>query len=259
MVYNIKEYKPISDTPIKRVQELAIARKIIEILNKNKYSLEDFVQKNNNYQNFLKNNNIDTVVKHFGNTLNEADYTLIIERLREITKLKQKFSDENVKTTKFDDKEYNSFKGEDKTYFLDNSNSEKTINEQMKDLQASNSKFQSTDTKQNTENMFKELESNIKESVKLQFLSDVNIQSLSKEELALFNVAVNYQKNTNHIIRIDFNKGIIVDENDNIKKIEKINGIYFIKTDENSETKENEMSYQKQLTLTPNNTSIYNN
>ena len=70
MIYNFKEYKPIFDTPMKRQQELAISRKIMDLLNKNKYdNLEEFITKNNNYQDFLKKNNMSTVIKHFGNTL----------------------------------------------------------------------------------------------------------------------------------------------------------------------------------------------
>ena len=83
MVYNFKEYKAIFDTPMKRSQEFAISSKIMDLLNKNKYeSLEEFISKNTHYQDFLKNNNMENVVKHFGNTLTEEDYTRILEHLR---------------------------------------------------------------------------------------------------------------------------------------------------------------------------------
>ena len=55
MIYNFKEYIPSFDTPMKRQQEIAISRKIMDLLNKNKYdNLEEFIAKNSNYQNFLK-------------------------------------------------------------------------------------------------------------------------------------------------------------------------------------------------------------
>ena len=74
----------------------------------------------------------------------------------------------------------------------------------------------------------------------------------------MFNAALNYQKTTNHIVRIDFKKAIIINEEDNIHKIDKVNGIYLIKTEENNlENNENNMSKQKQLTLTP--STIYGN
>ena len=46
MIYNLKEYELIFDTPMKRQQELAVARKIMNLLNKNKYdNLEEFKNK----------------------------------------------------------------------------------------------------------------------------------------------------------------------------------------------------------------------
>ena len=128
MVYNFNEYKPSFDTPLKRQQELAVSRKIMGLLNKNKYDdLEEFITKNSDYQNFLKNNNMGTVVKHFGNTLKEKDYVQILENLRTLTKEKKDFEKDNIKTTNIDNKQYNTFKGEDKTYFIDNSRSNKSI------------------------------------------------------------------------------------------------------------------------------------
>ena len=182
MVYNFKEYKAVFDTPMKRQQELAIARKIMDLLNKNKYdNLEEFITKNGNYQDFLKHNNMQIVIKHFGNTLKEEDYIKILENLRTLTIEKQKFEKENIKTVNIDDKQFNSFKGQDKTYFIDNSGENKSLEEQMKDLQSTQQKFQTPDQKQNTENMFKELEKK-KDTLNLQYLHDINYDLLSNEE-----------------------------------------------------------------------------
>ena len=57
-----------------------------------------------------------TVIKHFGNTLKEEDYIKILENLRILAKTKQDFEKDNIKTTNIEDKQYNSFKGEEKTY-----------------------------------------------------------------------------------------------------------------------------------------------
>lgn len=252
MIYNFKEYKLIFDTPTKREQEMAIVNKIIDLLNKNKYdNLEEFIVKNNTYETFLKNNNLDNVVKHFGNTLNDIDFKNILENLRKLTKDKQSFKIDTIKTTIIDDKEYNSFKGKDKTYFIDNSNTNKSIEEQMKELQHTEQTFQTPNAEINTENMFKEFEKTKKESLKLSYLSSIQTEDLNNIEYELFNVALNYQLNTNQIIRIDLQKGVIVDEQDNIMKIEKENGQYTIIKDENGidkdVTPEKTTSYQKQL------------
>lgn len=258
MVYNFKEYKPIFDTPLKREQEIAVARKIMDLLNNNKYeSLEDFITKNNSYQNFLKDNSMDIVVKHFGNTLTEQDYTQILENLRVLTKTKQSFERENIRTANIGDREYNSFKGQDQTYFIDNSRTDKSIEDQMKGLQNSGQDFQTSDMRQNTENMFKELETK-KEGFNLSYLTEINYDLLTNEEKIIFGIAVDYQQSINELIRVDLKKGIIVDKEDNIMKIEKENGEFHIVGDENAEkTKTEEKSYQK--VITPTNNSIYSN
>ena len=62
------------------------------------------------------------------------------------------------------------------------------------------------------------------------------------------------------IIRIDLEKGIIVNEQNQIMKIEKNNGNFSITKEENGVKKEikiKEKSFQK--TLTPSNNTIYSN
>lgn len=260
MVYDFKEYKAIFDTPMKRQQELAVARKIMDILNKNKYNnLEEFITKNSNYQDFLKNNNMQTVIKHFGNTLKEEDYVKILENLKVLTKNKQNFEKENIKTTNIDDKQFNSFKGEDKTHFIDNSESNKSIEEQMKDLQPTQQDFQTSNQEKNTENMFKELERK-KEGLNLHYLNEINYELLNNEEKELFQIARNYQQSVEGVIRVDLKKGIIVDKLDNIIKIEKNNGEFVIIKDENGVQKEEEVNKKSfQKTLKPNNNTIYGN
>lgn len=255
MVYNSKKYKPVFNTPMKRQQELAIATKIMSLLNKNKYdNLNEFIAKNNNYQNFLQNNEMENVVKHFGNTLTQDDFKIILENLKNLAKAKQDFEKDNIKTTNIGDKEFNSFEGDNKTYFIDNSNSNKTIEEQMKDLQTTQNNFQTSSIKQNTENMFKELENNKKESLNLRYLNEIDASKLNFEEYELYQIAINYQLEKGEPIRIDLQRGILVDIKDNITKINKKNGEFSIISDTDSTQKANnveEKSYQKQLKLMP--------
>lgn len=259
MVYNLKEYKPMFDTPMKRQQELAVSRKIMYLLNKNKYDdLEEFITKNGNYQDFLNKNNMSTVIKHFGNTLKEEDYIKILENLRTLTKAKKDFERENIKTTNLDNKQFNSFKGENKTYFIDNSNSNKTIEEQMKDMQSTSEAFQTADQKKNTEKMFKELEEK-KEGLNLYYLNEINYDLLNNEEKILFQIANNYQQGIDGVIKVDLKKGIIVDELDNISKIEEVNGEFTIIKEENGKKKEETTTKSFQKTLTPSRNTIYSN
>ena len=257
MVYNFKEYKALFDTPAKRQQELAIARKIMDLLNKNKYdNLEVFIDKNRNYQDFLKNNNMTNVVKHFGNTLKEDDYNRILENLKLLSITKQSFNKDIIKTTNIDDKQFNTLEGQDKTYFINNSDSHKTIEEQMNDLQPTEEQFQTSDPNKNTENLFKELERR-KQSLNPLLLSDINYYELNDNQRELFQIAYNYQQSINSTIKLDLNNQVMVDAENNIIKITKQNGETKIQKEDNIEEKVEEKGKSWQKQLTPNLNTIY--
>lgn len=262
MVYNCEEYKPLFDTPMKRIQEIAIATVIMKILNKNKYdNLNEFITKNPNYQDFFKKFSTEPIILNFRHELKhfkEDDYIKILENLRLLTKSKKEFEQENIKTTNLADKQFSSFRGKDKTYFIDNSGEKKTVEEQMKDLQPTQEKFQTADQKENTENLFKELE-NRNIGLNLHYLNEINYDSLNNEEKLLFQIAQNYQKNIKGIIRIDLKKGIIVDEEENIMKIEETNGEFTITKEENGVEKKQQPSKVPQKRLIPSKNTLYSN
>jgi len=265
MKYIYKEYKHVFDTPAKMQQETAIVNKIMDLLNKNKYdNIYEFINKNQTYQDFLKNNDLVNVVKHFGNTLNEEDFKRIQNEMVKLTEKKKDFEKENIKTTNINDKEYNSYKGENKTYFLDNSNSNMTIERQLEELQTTEEKFQTSDVKENTNAMMNELEKNKKESLNLNYLNNVNINNLNDRQKQIFNAAANYQLDNNKPIRVDLDKELIVDEEDNIMKIEKNGDSFDIISDKNNEVKTIEKEETKepktfQKTLIPSTNTIYSN
>ena len=260
MTYNIREYKPKFDTPMKREQEICIVNIIMDLLNKNKYNnLDDFISKNSNYQDFLKKNYKENVVKHFGNSLEDKDYIFILKNLEILTKQKKSFDSENIKITIIDDKEYVSYHGEYNDFFFDNSNSNKNIEDQMKDVQPTQDKFQSPDIKNNTENIMKELMENKKEVLDLHYLNEIDYNSLNAHEKNLYEIARNYQIEHNSIIKIDLGRALIVDENNTIIKIENENGELNLnsgKINENN-SKENSKQFTKTLSTTP--ITLYSN
>ena len=263
MKYNYKEYRAMTvfDTPMKFQQEIAITSRIFELLNKNNYDdLEKFINDNQTLQDFIKKQNMNIVLRHFGNTLKEEDYVKILNNLRELTKKKQEFEAENIKTADIDDKQYNSFKGEDKTYYLDNStNSDKKIEDEMKDLQSKDENFQTIDSKKNTENMFKELETK-KESLNLRSLEEINYDNLNEDQKAIIDVVKDYQDALGYPLRVDIERGLIVDKDDNIRKINYNTGNVTITSDENNYQQETVIETkvpQKSLVMSPN--TIYSN
>ena len=265
MVYIYKEYQHIFDTPAKMEQESVVASKIMDLLNKNKYdNIYDFINKNQTYQDFLKRNDLTNVVKHFGNTLTEDDFKRIQSELVKLYEKKKSFEKDNIKTTNIDDKQYTSYEGEQKTYFFDNSNTNMSLERQMEELQKTEQKFQTSDPTKNTENMMTELENNKKENLNFIKLNELDITKLNDVQKEFVKIAANYQLSTPQPIRIDIERGIIVDEFNNIMKIEK-NGNEFSIIGDNNSQKENlntedlakEKTFQK--TLTPSLNTIYSN
>lgn len=255
MIYKNEEYKPLFDTPMKKIQEIAIATAIMKILNKNKYdNLEEFIAKNPNYQDFLKKFDTEPIILNFRHELNhfkEEDYIKVLENLRLLTKTKKEFEQENIKTTNLDNKKFGSLKGSDKTYIVETSRYKKDIEEKMRDLQPTQEQFQTSNRKQNAENLFRELESR-QEGLSLHSLNEINYDALGNEEKLLFQIAESYQKDSNGVICVDLKKGIIVDEDDNIMKIEEVNGEFTITKNENGVEKQEQPTKVHQKTLIPN-------
>lgn len=251
MLYVFKEYESTFDTPLKRQQEQAIARKIMTLLNNKKYStLDSFVASNQDYHTFLKNNNFENVVKHFGNSLNQEDYNVIIQNLKTLTSKKESFEKESIKETKIDNKEYVALNASDKTYYVDNTG-QKPIEEQMKDLQTSQEIFQTSDPRKNADNMFKELHDNVKTSIEPVLLHQIDETKLNEDEKKTLDTAVNYQMQNGVEVKLDVNKGVMIDENENIKKINVEGEETQVQEEEKSQDLKN--GYQKTLVLSPNN------
>ena len=75
----------------------------------------------------------------------------------------------------------------------------------------------------------------------------------------LFQVSDNYQQSLDGVIRVDLKKGIIVDENDDIMKIQKRNGEFAIMKEEDGIEKEATQAKSYQKTLTTSKNTIYSN
>jgi hypothetical protein len=237
MTYNYKtDYEHIFDTPAKKQQESVIVNKIMDLLNKNKYDdIHDFIKRNDTYQDFLKNNNLETVVKHFGNTLNETDYKNILNAIVKVSEKKNDFEKDKIQTKNVDGKEYTIYDGEKKDYIFDNSHSNMTIERQMEELQKTQNQFQSTDGKKNTDLMMEELEKEKKESLHLQYLHEIDLTKLNKEQKDMFNLAANIQLDSTEPIRIDFERKLLVTESNDIMKIDNRDGNLTVIDEKNEE------------------------
>ena len=245
MEYKFNEYERVMDTPDKRLEEKAIVERIMLILNENKKfnSLDDFINKNKTIDEFKSNNNMDIVLKHFGNKLKQEDYEKILNSLKKLNEQKLSFDKDGIKKSNIEDNEYITYEGKDENIYLNNSYSDKSIEEQMKYLQEENSDLQTSDTKENTERIMKELKKDKKIELTLRYLNEINYEVLNEEQQQLFKFVFEYQKNLNELVRVDLDEKVMVDNNENIIKIEKIDGEFkFINSNEkySNEEKDNE-------------------
>lgn len=226
MEYKFKEYERAIDAPTKKLEERAIVEKIMSILNENKKysSLEDFYNANSTIDEFKKNNEMENVLKHFGNKINQSEYEKIINNLKKLTEQKLSFDKDDINISQIDDKKYVTYEGKDEKFYLNDSYTDIGIDQQLSNLQKESTEFQTADTKENTELLMKEMKKNKKMDLILRYLNEINYEVLNEEQQELFKFAFEYQKNSTGLIRIDLDEKIMVDEEDNIIKLEKIDG-----------------------------------
>lgn len=226
MEYKFKEYERAIDAPTKKIEERAIVEKIMSILNENKKysSLEDFYNANSTIDEFKKNNEMENVLKHFGNKINQSEYEKIINNLKKLTEQKLSFDKDDINISQIDDKKYVTYEGKDEKFYLNDSYTDIGIDQQLSNLQKESTEFQTADTKENTELLMKEMKKNKKMDLILRYLNEINYEVLNEEQQELFKFAFEYQKNSTGLIRIDLDEKIMVDEEDNIIKLEKIDG-----------------------------------
>lgn len=263
MVYNYdKDYTHVFDKPSKRDDEICVAKKIIEFLNNNKYdNIYDFITRNQTYQDFLKNNEMENVIKHFGNNLSEADFRLIQDKMIKITQEKMTSDKKSIKTTHIDGQEFVSVEGKEEPNFFDNSHSNMSFEREMDEVQKTQRDFQTTDAKENTENIVKDMKKDKKENLNLSYIHEIDISKLNEKQKEIFDIVVNYQLDNPKPIRVDLDRGIIVNSENIISKVEKNNGEFSITSENEEKThleeKKEEKTFQK--SLTPSSNTIYSN
>ena len=242
MHYDLKEFYPEFSLEFKTIKknsaEKAFVKYIFDVLNKKKYKdIDSFYIHNSNFYLFLENyikekGRTNSIVKlkanvlsaHFGESLTEDDYQLIIRSIIKLTERKKNFDQENIKTTQVDNKEVTSYTNNNSSTYLIN-NSDKKREDQLKEMQPSDESFQTTDPEKNAENMFKDLENKQKQSLNLIPLRDIisDLDKLSEDEKNfVFNI-VNNSKDVSNI-QVDLSQRMYVDSKGNVSTIKNVNG-----------------------------------
>lgn len=238
----------------KRFEEMVIVSKIEEFIKKDRYNnIDDFITKNPNFNSFLKNNKLDAVLSRSRNLITEEDYFKIITKIKENHKKQQQHNSENINTINVGDKKIVTFKNNEQNLILDDSYNKKDFNKQLDDLQKTNSEFRTNDVNQNTNNMMEHMKKDIKEEITPKYLKDINQALLNENEKRVFATAALFQEQINAPIKVDMNRNLIFDNDNNVYSMEKReNGIVILPV--NSQAKKNNIEKKdkiKKLIKTP--------
>lgn len=226
-----------------------IKNKIEDFISSKTYQdLDDFISDNPTldvFQNHTKMNN--TLRKVWGYQITDQEYLDILEELkRELAERKQIDTD-NIKSVQANGKEIVTYQEGGDTMVLDNSYADKSMEEQLPDLQAQHTQFQ-TGGASNTEAMMNYMEEEVKPSVNFQSTSSINNGMLNESEQQNLAVAKSYEQESEEPLQVDLQNGLIL-QNGEIKTIEQREdgiGIYSAETASNPENEE-----EQKLTAKP--------
>lgn len=182
--------------------------------------------------------NYANIISNHGITMTDELFEKIIELLKQEEEQKRKL-ETNVKTTFVNGKEIATVQddktGEIKTF--DNSYTNKSIENQMKNLQQEHKQFQ-TISDNNSLEIMNYMEKNIKISPNTTESNEIKNEQLTDEEQAIKRAVKIFEMDIGHPVKVDLSGKIIYDE-DNIYTIEKRDGIYQVISQTNTEKKEN--------------------
>ena len=256
MVYNIREYNTIF-TGNKGSEENAIVAIIMKLLNDNKFDNIDDVLKYNgkDFDTFMKNNRRDNIPSHYGRNIKNADFDQIVEQLKKMVNDKLSFDKEKINEVNFDNKEFVEYNGK----VVDNTLSERSIEDELKYMQVENPEYQSLDQKQNTDKMMNEVVSEKKREIEFTSLDNIDRNKLNKDEQQLFDAALVDEYVNNNDKEISIEDGLTKDEENNISQLSEKNGS--INISDNKETIKTSINPLSEIdvdTLTSNERDYYN-
>lgn len=242
----------------KEMEMLIVENRIKKLIEKDSTvtDIDDAIKKFGNFQIFKEKNNLTNVFGRNNNPMNNEDYLKVLDKLKKFYDNQKQFNEENIKTTNIDDKNIITYKDGNNNVILDNSYSKKEVNEQLKDLQKTNSDFRTQNLNTNTNNMMKHMKEEKKEEIKPKLLKEININSLGEEEKKLYTTALLFQEQIHKPIKIDMYRKLIFDNDNNVYSMEKRDtGIIIlpIKSNQKSESL-NKKAVVKKLVKTPLNT-----
>lgn len=242
----------------KEMEMLIVENKIKKLIEKDPTvtDIDYAIKKFGNFQIFKEKNNLTNVFGRNNNPMNNEDYLKVLDKLKKFYDNQKQFNEESIKTSSIDNKNIITYKDGDNNVILDNSYSKKEVNEQLKDLQKTNSDFRTQNLNTNTNNMMKHMKEEKKEEIKPKLLKEININSLGEEEKKLYTTALLFQEQIHKPIKIDMYRKLIFDNDNNVYSMEKRDtGIIILPVKSNQKAESlNKKAVVKKLVKTPINT-----
>lgn len=224
----------------KKLAIKTIKNKIESFISSGIYNdLDEFIKDNPDLKTFQEKTKLNNSLRRiWGYQITDEDYqTLIIELKIELEE-KLRIQKENLTTVQANGKEITTFDTGSGHIIVDNSYSEKSIDDQLHQLQDKYSRFRQEDTptieNNNTENMMRYLQEEIKPEPSFTKVDDINQPNLSTDESEIATVAERYQKESEGVVQVDLDARLIF-EDGQIRTVEKRDdgyGVFAPTTDE---------------------------
>ena len=189
--------------------------------------IQSYMKKNNmnNIEEFLKEcptlkdfesktrmNNYVNIIRNHGVNINEDIYKEIIEMIKKEELSKKSIQTENIETAIINGHEIATVTDKEtgKKITYDNTVSNNSIENQMKNVQNEHQQFQSLNNN-NTLNIMNYMKDNVKITPDTQKSNNINENKLSNEEILINNLIKNFEIQVGHPVDIDLNSKMIYD------------------------------------------------
>lgn len=224
----------------KEMEMLIVENKIKKLIENDPTiaDIDEAIKKFGNFQFFKEKNKLTNVFGRNNNPMTNEDYLKVLEKLKKFYDKQKQFNKNNIKTTSVNDKKIVTYTKDNKNVILDDSYNKKTFEDQLKGLQKTNSNFRTQDLKTNTNNMMNHMQKEVKVEIKPKLLKQINTSFLNEEERKIYASALLFQEQIHNPVKIDINRKLIFDNDNNVYSIEKRESGIVILPTKNKEKKE---------------------
>lgn len=195
----------------------AVKNKIKSFITPDLYrDLEDFIKDNPTFEEFKKRAKFNEAYRRALNwdahNLTEEEYQQILEDLRAELENKMKIEKDKISTVSANGKEVATYQKDDGTVIaVDNSYSDKSIQEQLDEIQDKYSRFR-TNGETNTDEIMAFVQNEVKPEATFQSTDAIDTTTLNSDDSQIVAAAQAYQDTTDEPISVNLDDGLILDQ-----------------------------------------------